>query len=95
MNNVDLMSFFGFFRPNLSPQGYKNRCFLVSLWILIVQEDKLGSSTLVASSLEDKNTGVVSEPFCVLKCAPTAIYSGADIPNNFCESFLVSVQNYF
>ena len=28
----------------------------------------------------------------MLKCAPTAIYSGVDIPNNLCESFLVIVQ---
>ena len=42
--NFDAYPFSGFLRPDLSPWGYKNRCFLVSLWCLIVRGPPRGFS---------------------------------------------------
>ena len=35
--SVDAYPFLGFLRPDLSPSGYRNRCFLVALCCLIVR----------------------------------------------------------
>ena len=43
--NVDAYPFFGFLRPDLSPGGYRNTCFLVALCCLIVIRPKLGVTT--------------------------------------------------
>ena len=42
---VDVYSIFGFLRPDLSPWGYRNRCFLVALCCLIVRRPNLEVST--------------------------------------------------
>ena len=42
--SVDL-PFFDFFRPDLSPWGYRNRCFLVALCCLIVRRPNLEVAT--------------------------------------------------
>ena len=39
------LSFFGFLRPELSPWGYGNRCFLVPLCYLIVRRPNLEVAT--------------------------------------------------
>ena len=39
--SVDAYPFFGFLRPDLSPSGYWNRCFLVALCRLIVRRPNL------------------------------------------------------
>ena len=43
--SVDAYPFFGFLRPDLSPWGYKNRCFLVALCHLIVRRPNLEVTT--------------------------------------------------
>ena len=43
--SVDAYPFFGFLRPNLSPWGYRNRCFLVALCPLIVRRLNLKIAT--------------------------------------------------
>ena len=39
------LSFFGFLRPELSPKGYRNKCFLVALCHLIVRIPNLEGAT--------------------------------------------------
>ena len=43
--NTWCLSFFGFLRPDLSPWGYGNRCFLVALCRLIVRRPNLEVAT--------------------------------------------------
>ena len=43
--SVDAYPFFGFLRPDLSPWGYRNRCFLVVLCCLIVRRLNLDVAT--------------------------------------------------
>ena len=42
---VVAVAFFGFHRPDLSPWGYRNRCFLVALCCLIVRRPNLEVAT--------------------------------------------------
>ena len=44
VTNVDAYLFCGSNRPDLSSSGYRNRCFLVGLSRLIIQDTELGSS---------------------------------------------------
>ena len=39
--SVDAYPFFGFLRPGMSPWGYRNRCFLITLHHLIVRRPNL------------------------------------------------------
>ena len=43
--SVDAYPFFGFIRPDLSPRGYRNKCFLVALRRLIVGRPNLEVAT--------------------------------------------------
>ena len=43
--SIDACPFFGFVRPDLSPRGSKNRCFLVALCCLIVRRPNLEVAT--------------------------------------------------
>ena len=43
--SVDAYSFFGFLRPDMSPWGYGNRCFLDALCCLIVRRPNLEVAT--------------------------------------------------
>ena len=43
--SVDAYPFFSFLRPDLSPGGYGNRCFLVALCRLIVRRPNLEVAT--------------------------------------------------
>ena len=45
MISVDAYPFFGFLRPDLSPQGYGNRCFLVALCCHLVRRLNLEVAT--------------------------------------------------
>ena len=47
--SVDPYPFFDFLRSDLSPRGYRNRCFLVALCRLILRIPDLGSSDQEAS----------------------------------------------
>ena len=67
--SVDAYPFFGFLRTDLSPWGYKNRCFLIAL-LPGSNETELGSS---------ENTAIVLVLCHAWKCVPTAIFSGVDI----------------
>ena len=66
--------------------GYRNRCFLVALYHLIVRKPNLEVAT---SPSAGKNTRIVSVPCCAWKSVPTAIWG---ICSNFveCEWFLES-----
>ena len=68
--SVDAYPFFGFLRPDLSPWRYRNKCFLVALYCLIVRRPILEV---------DKSAGVVLVSCCRRKCVPTAYSSGVDI----------------
>ena len=39
------LSFFGFLRPDLSPWGYMDKCFLLALYCLIVRRPNLEVAT--------------------------------------------------
>ena len=43
--SFDAYPFFGFIRPELSPRGYRNKCFLVALCRLIVGRPNLEVAT--------------------------------------------------
>ena len=45
MISVAVYPFFGFVRPDLSPRGYRNKCFLVALSHLIVRRPNLEVAT--------------------------------------------------
>ena len=62
------LSFFCFFRPDLSPGGYRNRYFLVEFCHLIVRRLNL-----------EEATGVIFVQCCTWKCLPTAISGGVAI----------------
>ena len=70
MISVDDYPFFGFLRPDLSPRGNRNRCFLVAP---DSKETKLGSSNQEHFPSAGKNTGVVLVPCCTWKCIPAAL----------------------
>ena len=53
------LSFFGFLRPDQSPWGYGNRCFLVALCHLIVRRLNLEVTTKRLLRQQVKKTGVV------------------------------------
>ena len=66
------LSFFGFLRPDLTPWGYSNRCFLVALWRLIVT--KLGSGDQKASTSAARNTSVVLVPCSHMEVRPYSYF---------------------
>ena len=67
--SVDVFSFFGFLRPDLSPSGYRNRCFLVALCCLIVRRPNLEVATP-----SGKNTGVVLVPCSCMEVHPYSYF---------------------
>ena len=57
--SVDAYPFLGFLRPDLSPWGYGNRCFLVVLCCLIVRRPNLEVATKRLLHQQVKILGVV------------------------------------
>ena len=70
--SADAYPFFGFFRPNWSSWGYRNRCFLVAL-CLDNKMTELGSSDQEVSASAGKNTRVVLVRCCAWKFIRAAI----------------------
>ena len=68
---------FGFLRPDLSPQGDRNRYFLAALCLLIVRRPNLEVATdsnQKYSPLADKNIGVFLALSCGWKFVFTALF---------------------
>ena len=74
--SADAYPFLGFLRPDLSPCGYRNKCFLVALCRLVVRRTDMDRE---ASPSACKNIRVVLVPCHAWKCVPKAISSGVDI----------------
>ena len=77
------ISFFAFFRSELSPRGNWNICFMAALCLLIVTRPNLEVAINInqkGSQLAGKNIGVVLVLWCAWKCVFTAISSSVDIP---------------
>ena len=72
--SVDAYLFFGFVRPDLSPCGYWNRCFLVALCCLIVRRPNLEVATKRLFHQEVKNTRVVLLPCLRIKVRPYSYF---------------------
>ena len=75
--SADAYSFLAF--SDLSPWGYRNRCFSGCTVPPDSKETKLGSSDQEASPSADKNTGILFVPCRAWKCIPTAISDGVNI----------------
>ena len=66
VSNVNAYPFCGSHTPDLSPSWYRNRCFLVGLSRLIIQDTELGSSNQEGFSSTVKSIRVVLELFLVI-----------------------------
>ena len=73
-----LILFFGFFRPDLSPRGSRNRCFLAALLRLIVRRPNLEVATKRLFHQQVKIPGQFQCHVRTRKCIPTAISGGVD-----------------
>ena len=71
--SVDAYPCFGFLRPDLSPGGYWNRCFLVALCRLIVRRPNLEVAT-EASPSTGKNIGVDLVSCLCMKVCPYSYF---------------------
>ena len=58
-----MLIFFGFLRPDLSPGGYGNKCFLVALCHLMVRRPKLEAVTKRLLHQQVKYWGSFSDVF--------------------------------
>ena len=67
------LSFFGFLKPDLSPWGYRNRCFLVALCCLIVRRPNLKVATKRLLH-QQVNTGVVLVPCSHMEMHPYSYF---------------------
>ena len=79
--NVDTCRFW-LSRPDLSPWGYGNRCFLVVRPPLNSEETELGSSDQEASPSDVKNTAVDLVSCRIRQCVPTSISSDVVFPRS-------------
>ena len=70
---VDAYAFFGYLRPDLSPSGYRNRCFLAAVCHLAIRRPNLESPSA------SENNQVVLVSCHAWTCVPTAISGGEDI----------------
>ena len=77
--SVEAYPFFGFLRPDLSPSGYWNKCFLVALCRLIVRKPNLEVATKRLLYHQVKIPGQFQYHVREWKCIPTAISSSVDI----------------
>ena len=68
------LSFFGFTRPDLSPWGYGNRCFLVALCCLIVRRPNLEVATKRLLYQQVKILGVVLVPCSRIEVHPYSYF---------------------
>ena len=68
------LSFFGFLKPDLSPWGYRNRCFLIALCRLIIRMPNLNAATKDASPSAGKNTMVVLVPCSCMEMHPYSYF---------------------
>ena len=66
MTNIDAYPICGSHGPDLPPSEYRNRCFLVGLSRLIIQDTELGSSNQEGFSSTVKSIRVVLELFLVI-----------------------------
>ena len=73
------LSFFGCFWLDLSPWGYRNRCFPVAMCHLIVMRPNLEVATKRLLHQQLKITGQFYCHVCNCKCIPTAISGCVDI----------------
>ena len=71
--SVDDYPCLSFFRPDLSPSGYRNKCFLV-VRPPDSKETELGSSDQVPSPSAGKNTGVVLVPCLRMEVCPYSYF---------------------
>ena len=79
VTSVDAYSFFGFLRPDLSPSGYRNRCFLDPLCCLVVRRPNLEVVIKILLHQQVKKTGIVLVRVSTWKYVPTVTFGGADI----------------
>ena len=66
VTNIDVYPICGSHGPDLPPSEYRNRCFLVGLSRLIIQDTELGSSNQEGFSSTVKSIRAVLELFLVL-----------------------------
>ena len=76
VTNVDAYPICGSHRPDLPPSEYRNRCFLVGLSRLIIQDTELGSSNQKGFSSTVKSIRAVLELFLVLVFLGIVVVSG-------------------
>ena len=76
------LSFFSSLRPDVSLLAYRNRCFQVALYCLLVHFTKFISVNQEGSPSIGKNASVASEPCHAQKYVPSVIFSGSDIPDS-------------